>query len=40
MMLVGAENDFTGDGKFVESWAGAGKTSICPAAQKASHQRV
>jgi hypothetical protein len=40
MMLAGTENGFTGGGKFVEFWAGAGKTSICAAVQKASHQRA
>ena len=29
-----------GAGKFVESWAGAGKAIIGPAAPKASHQRA
>jgi len=40
--FVAAENNFTGAGagKFVESWAGAGKAIIGPAAPKASHQRA
>jgi hypothetical protein len=38
-MFAGKANDFAGGKMFVEFWAGAGKISISPAAQRTGHQR-